>query len=264
MVHRKHYCWQTSLSSCCKKTDKDVISKTVDINNVENLQLVIQNKNAFEGKVNDETVVIIPFGEDFIELEIVDKENRATQINMSYITSIDNRRADRITLTAEKSGKIPVKKVIAAIKHKKDEPIIIRVSFSDKMGSLIDVQYPVYPAVKGIAVMTSKDSMREIDKLDKESGIDPLSKTQAIDPAELKKIEDRITSDTGEFDTEVLDKISDLRKNFPDTIISVDGGVNFENAQDIVEAGVNRLVSGSAIYESDNIREAITELTNLN
>ena len=67
-----------------------------------------------------------------------------------------------------------------------------------------------------------------------------------------------------EFDTEVLDKISDLRKNFPDTIISVDGGVNFENAQDIVEAGVNRLVSGSAIYESDNIREAITELTNLN
>ena len=204
-----------------QKTDKDVISKTVDINNVENLQLVIQNKNAFEGKVNDETVVIIPFGEDFIELEIVDKENRATQINMSYITSIDNRRADRITLTAEKSGKIPVKKVIAAIKHKKDEPIIIRVSFSDKMGSLIDVQYPVYPAVKGIAVMTSKDSMREIDKLDKESGIDPLSKTQAIDPAELKKIEDLITSDTGEFDTEVLAKVR-VAADDPDTDSAAD------------------------------------------
>ena len=63
-----------------------------------------------------------------------------------------------------------------------------------------------------------------------------------------------------EFDERVLIKIKDLRKKFPQAIISVDGGVNFENAHDLVEAGVNRLVSGSALYGSENIKEAIEEM----
>ena len=62
------------------------------------------------------------------------------------------------------------------------------------------------------------------------------------------------------FDEKVFGKIRELRQSHPDTIISVDGGVTFGNAHDIVEAGVNRLVSGSAIYESENIREAIEEM----
>jgi ribulose-phosphate 3-epimerase len=64
------------------------------------------------------------------------------------------------------------------------------------------------------------------------------------------------------FDDEVLDKISSLREAYPDVIISIDGGVNFENAKDLVEAGVNRLVSGSAIFESENIEDAIETLKN--
>jgi ribulose-phosphate 3-epimerase len=66
-----------------------------------------------------------------------------------------------------------------------------------------------------------------------------------------------------EFDPDVLEKISDLRTNFPDTIISVDGGVSFEDAPDIIAAGANRLVSGSAVYGSDDIRSAIAEMQNL-
>ncbi len=62
------------------------------------------------------------------------------------------------------------------------------------------------------------------------------------------------------FDDEVLDKISSFREVYPDAIISIDGGVNFDNAKDLVDAGVNRLVSGSAIYESGNIAEAIETL----
>ena len=62
------------------------------------------------------------------------------------------------------------------------------------------------------------------------------------------------------FDERVLGKIRELRQSHSDTIISVDGGVTFENAHEIVEAGVNRLVSGSAIYESENIKEAIEEM----
>jgi ribulose-phosphate 3-epimerase len=64
------------------------------------------------------------------------------------------------------------------------------------------------------------------------------------------------------FDPEVIGKVSDLREKFPDAIISVDGGVNFDNAHDLVAAGVNRLISGSALYESENIKGAIEEMSN--
>jgi ribulose-phosphate 3-epimerase len=63
-----------------------------------------------------------------------------------------------------------------------------------------------------------------------------------------------------EFDERVLEKISDLRDLYPNIPISVDGGVNFENAADIISVGATRLVSGSTILESDDIAEAIDYL----
>jgi ribulose-phosphate 3-epimerase len=62
------------------------------------------------------------------------------------------------------------------------------------------------------------------------------------------------------FDDEVLKKIKDLRKKYSDVVISVDGGVNFETYQDLIKAGANKLISGSALYESDNIKEAWEEM----
>jgi len=55
------------------------------------------------------------------------------------------------------------------------------------------------------------------------------------------------------FDDRVIDKVSSLRQRHPDVIISVDGGVNMETAPKLIDAGVNRLVIGSAIFESDDI-----------
>jgi ribulose-phosphate 3-epimerase len=62
------------------------------------------------------------------------------------------------------------------------------------------------------------------------------------------------------FDEKVLDKIADLRKKYPSVLISVDGGVNFDTYQDLVEAGANKLISGSALYESENIKKAWEEM----
>lgn len=59
------------------------------------------------------------------------------------------------------------------------------------------------------------------------------------------------------FDERVFEKIRDLRERFPETIISVDGGVSLENATELIEAGANRLVSGSAIFESGDIAGTI-------
>jgi len=65
-----------------------------------------------------------------------------------------------------------------------------------------------------------------------------------------------------EFDDEVIEKIKDLRKKYPNVLISVDGGVNFDNYKDLVKVGANKLISGSAIYESENIKEAVEEMRN--
>ena len=65
-----------------------------------------------------------------------------------------------------------------------------------------------------------------------------------------------------EFNDVVLEKISDLRDLYPDIQISVDGGVNFDNAADLISAGATRLISGSAIFESEDIARAIHDLAN--
>lgn len=62
------------------------------------------------------------------------------------------------------------------------------------------------------------------------------------------------------FDERVLEKLKDFRRRFPELVLSVDGGVSMETAPRLVKAGANRLVSGSAIWESGDIIEAIREL----
>lgn len=59
------------------------------------------------------------------------------------------------------------------------------------------------------------------------------------------------------FDSKVIDKIKEIRKVLPEMIISVDGGVSLENAQDLISAGASRLVVGSAIFNSDNFIETL-------
>ncbi|MFH0755217.1 MAG: hypothetical protein V1910_00935 [bacterium] len=63
------------------------------------------------------------------------------------------------------------------------------------------------------------------------------------------------------FDEGVYKKISDLRKKYPNIIISVDGGVDFDNYKDLIKAGANKLISGSAIYNSENIKEAVKKMS---
>ena len=41
---------------------------------------------------------------------------------------------------------------------------------------------------------------------------------------------------------------------YPELQISVDGAVSFENIDDLIEAGVTRLVIGSALWNAENPR----------
>jgi ribulose-phosphate 3-epimerase len=52
------------------------------------------------------------------------------------------------------------------------------------------------------------------------------------------------------FDRAVIQKILSFRKKYPDMSIQVDGGVSLQTAPDLLEAGVSRLVIGSALWRA--------------
>ena len=66
------------------------------------------------------------------------------------------------------------------------------------------------------------------------------------------------------FIPNALKKVSQLRQEIDkrnlSTIIEVDGGVQGENAQALVDAGADALVSGSYIFNSPNPEETIRSL----
>ena len=66
-----------------------------------------------------------------------------------------------------------------------------------------------------------------------------------------------------EFDERVLKQIKDLKTKYPETKISVDGSVNANTAPKLIEAGATRLVIGSALLQSYDIRESFKEFQNL-
>lgn len=59
-----------------------------------------------------------------------------------------------------------------------------------------------------------------------------------------------------EFEPKIFDKIKELSDRFPELVISVDGGVNLDNADDLLAMGVDRLVVGSAIFNAKDPLEA--------
>jgi ribulose-phosphate 3-epimerase len=119
----------------------------------------------------------------------------------------------------------------------------------------------------------STDKIEEIIDTLKKKGrgvgiaIKPAEGIEVIKPF-LDKIEmlqimgnDKIGFHGVELDEKVYKLISDLRNLNKDIIISVDIGVNFETAPKLVSAGVSKLVSGSTIYSSSDIGDAIRKLS---
>lgn len=58
-----------------------------------------------------------------------------------------------------------------------------------------------------------------------------------------------------EFNPDVIEKITACKKLYPSLPVSVDGGVSLETAAQLISVGVDRLVSGSAIFENSDIEE---------
>lgn len=98
--------------------------------------------------------------------------------------------------------------------------------------------------------------------------LDPSTPLEALAPY-IHKIEfvqvmgiAKIGHQGQSFDERALAHVNQLRIKYPNLIISVDGGVSVATAGLLHAAGANRLVSGSAIFGSNDIRGAIEALKN--
>lgn len=59
-----------------------------------------------------------------------------------------------------------------------------------------------------------------------------------------------------------IKKVKSIRKKFPMLDIAVDGGVNADNAHEVIEAGANILIAGSYVFNNDDPKLAIDLLRN--
>jgi ribulose-phosphate 3-epimerase len=55
------------------------------------------------------------------------------------------------------------------------------------------------------------------------------------------------------FDPSVIPRIRAFRKKHPEMEVTVDGGVTLQNAASLLDAGVSRLVVGSALWKAPDI-----------
>jgi len=102
----------------------------------------------------------------------------------------------------------------------------------------------------GIAINTTTD----ISKLDKF--------INCIDFVQCMGIE-KIGFQGEPFDERVLEQIKNLKSKYPELKISVDGSVNENTAKALVLAGADRLIIGSALMQSYDIKKTINWFENL-
>ncbi len=109
--------------------------------------------------------------------------------------------------------------------------------------------------------------IQEIRDLGCKPGISIKPKTPASEISELLSDIDLVlvmTVEPGfggqEFMKDMLPKITELRNHRSDLDIHIDGGMNAETAQAVVEAGANTIVAGSYIFKAEDREKAIESL----
>ena len=122
-----------------------------------------------------------------------------------------------------------------------------------------------------IETLTGKDDFEKIKKIVNnrvEIGIAIDTKTP-LEPAETLLDEiacfqfmgiDKDGFQGQKFNPDILSRIRKFKQKHPKSLVSVDGGVKLENAEEIIMAGANRLVVGSALFESGDILGNIKKL----
>ena len=116
--------------------------------------------------------------------------------------------------------------------------IVLHIESSDDLSEVINVLNGLVDI--GLAINVSTP----VDKIEKYR-----EKISYIQVMGIRKIGFQGQS----FDDSVINKIKEIKTKYPDMLLQIDGGVNLHTAVDLEKTGVDRLVVGSALFESDNI-----------
>ena len=65
------------------------------------------------------------------------------------------------------------------------------------------------------------------------------------------------------FDSRVLEKIKAVKEKYPEFPVQIDGGVSLATAEQLADAGADRLVTGSVLFDSDNIVDTYHKLSRI-
>jgi len=123
--------------------------------------------------------------------------------------------------------------------------LVVHIESTNKMGEIIDKCRELDTEI-GIAI----DIETPNEVLDEY--IDRIDFVQFMGIAEIGA--------QGEpFDARVVEKIAALKAEHPDILVSVDGGVSLETTPFLIGAGAERLVSGSAIFGSEDIAKTLSQ-----
>lgn len=104
-----------------------------------------------------------------------------------------------------------------------------------------------------------------------EVGVAFSNDTQAINHKDVIEVADfvqcmgieKIGFQGQSFDERVLNQVEQIRAEFPEKIIAVDGSVNEETLSDLADVGVNHFVTGSAFFKRENLIDTIEEFEDL-
>lgn len=214
-------------------------------------------------------VVVAPsiLSADFRELEKEVKKVEKAGAGMIHIDVMDGHFVPNITI-----GSLVVKAVRKCTKLPLDVHLMIEnpdryiPSFAKAGADIITIH-----------VEASKDLKKDIELI-KANGAKPGVVVNPATPIEsvfgvLDKIKMVLLMSVNPgfegqtFMPEVLPKIRKLKaessKQKADIDIEVDGGINLETARQVVEAGANVLVAGSAIFYAKDPKKIIKELRSL-
>ena len=155
-------------------------------------------------------------------------------------------------------------------------PLDVHLMVSD-VKKYIDLFLPYNPNIITIHYEAVKDKNELIDMLDYiksnncKAGLSIKPKTDVkdiLDILELVHLVLVMTVEPGKGGQELIDSTVDkikeladyIRENNLDTIIEADGGIDIDNSAKVKEAGADILVSGTAIINSGNYKETISQM----
>ncbi len=129
--------------------------------------------------------------------------------------------------------------------------IIVHVESTDKLGVILN-SFEHTVSQLGLALLLDTPLSEIEDYL-------PLKHLNLIQLMGIKKI-----GHHGEvFDESVLDKITALKKLWPEGLIQVDGGLNLDIAKKVKLAGAGSLVVGSSLWQAPDLKEELNKFKNI-